>query len=361
MNPVDSEKQIHRANMQRIDQQKSSIQCFIPFQFLKRRKAHTLPGDDDQGQEQIANPQGRHAVSENNAARSALRRYIFLWASEPEMVSFLNEEWNRNHYNRIHIYRDRDRKLVYVPQKIMLAFMKTLADIELNFELTPTLTDLRKGEPVRFRNNAFEGRVLYVIDSRRTSKGNVVTVAFDLVKDSLQIKVYDVHDEDIIHLDDAFTKYAKNNDLIKRNQNLLLPILSRRINHKEDDKSRLQDAHTLDNIFVTRFRHFDEAEKASYRRFLAQILVCACLRHDDESVSTYTRLVLTELEAIDHHGESKAATDVRARIHAALFLATGEPKYRGMARDYVRDHNPKSEPLKTLVRLISKRKARESV
>ena len=52
---------------------------------------------------------------------------------------------------------------------------------------------------------------------------------------------------------------------------------------------------------------------------------------------------------------------MRARIHAVLFLATADPAYRAMARDYVRTHAPKSDKLRTLVKLISKREALKSV
>ena len=75
----------------------------------------------------------------------------------------------------------------------------------------------------------------------------------------------------------------------------------------------------------------------------------------------YTEQLLSELSEINRLSESKAATDVRARIHAVLFLATADPAYRAMARDYVRTHAPKSDKLRTLVKLISKREALKSV
>ena len=175
------------------------------------------------------------------------------------------------------------------------------------------------------------------------------------------MRVYDVRDEDIIHLDDEYQKYAKNNELIKRNQTQLLSIMSRRINRKETEETRMADALTLNTMYATRFRHFDETEKAANRHFLAQMLLCACLRRDKDGQEEYTELLLSELSEINKLSESKAATDVRARIHAVLFIATGDPAYRGMARDYIRNHAPKSDKLKTLVRLISKRSALKTI
>ncbi len=345
--PEDSEKQLFQAFEKRIANNQPICQTFIPYQFLQRRTSQKFSD--------------KELVSSNNIVRSALRRYIFVQAEESMLVAFLAEDWNMMHHNRIQFLRNRDNQAVFVPNEPMNAFMEMLADRNLDFELTPAFENLQKGDPIRFRNNAFEGRTFYVIDSRSSSKGNVVTVGVDLVSHALQIHVYDVHDEDIIYLNEATKSSAKNNDLIKRNSAILLAILSRRINMKEDEASRLKDAHDLDAIFMSRFRHFEKNQHAAYRRFLAQILVCACLRHDSESKETYTSHLLAQLSEINTLPESKAATDVRARIHAALFLATGKPEYRAAARDYVRDHNPKSESLQALIRLISKREALKSI
>ncbi len=345
--PEDSEKQLFRAFEERIANNRPICQTFIPYQYLQRRIAQKASD--------------KELTSSNNIIRSALRRYIFALADESMLVAFLAEGWNMMHHNRIQFFRNHDGQNAYVLPGAMNAFMTMLADKHLDFDLVPAFENLQKGEPIRFRNNTFEGRTFYVIESRSTNRGNVVTVGVDLVSSALQIKVYDVHSEDIIYLNEATSTKAKNSDLIKRNSAILLSILARRINKKEDKASRLKDAHDLDAMFISRFRHFDENQQAAHRRFLAQVLVCACLRHDPESKETYTSHLLAQLSEINTLPESKAATDVRARIHAALFLATGIPEYRAAARDYVRKHNPKSESLQTLIRLISKREALKNI
>lgn len=373
--PKDAEEQLRREAIRRADAGQEVFQSFVPAQFLMRRVSSGLQHDEplfqqqpsstealsDDGFRPIEDPWNPTSVRQNNEIRAALWRYVFIFGRVSEIDTFLSEDWNKLHYNRIRFFLDRQGEKVYVRQKVMKEFIQMLADKRLSFELAPAVGDLRQGEPVRFRNNAFEGRTVYVVESRRTQKGHVLTVEMDLIGNVLRMKVYNVRDEDIIRMDDDLTKYARTNDLIKRNQQQLLAILARRINRKETEDSRMHDVLKLDTIYAMRFRHFDVDETAAHRRYLAQILICACLRHDADGRAEYTALVLAELAEINQQSESKAATDVRARMHAALFLATGEPEYRTLARNYVREHQPKSEPLRTLIRLISKRPALKNI
>ena len=360
--PKDSEEQLRRENVKRDDAGLSVFKCVVPAQLLKRRVSREWAGEQDDDSLDITDPRNRQAVRQNNEIRSALRRYIFLFGRESEIVKFLDGDWNKYHHNRIQFFYDSERKRSFVAQKTMDEFVKMLADKRLSFELSPALDNLRKGEPIRFRNNVFAGKTAYVVESRHTKNGHVVTVELDLIGNTLRMKVHNVRGEDIIHLDDGeHTKYAKNNELIKSNQKKLLAILRRRINKKETEESRMDDMLTLNTIYATRFRCFEEAETVAYRHFIAQMLICVCLLHDQDEITAYTDKVMAELAEINKQSESKAATDVRARLHAALFLATGKPEYRAHARAYIRDHQPKSDNLKSLVRLISKRQALKAV
>lgn len=362
--PKDSEEQLRRENIRRNDTGEPVLKYVVPTQLLKRRVSHELPeeqGDAGRDTPDMSDPRSRQLVRQNNEIRSALRRYIFIFGRESEIERFLSSDWNRYHHNRIQFFYDSERKRSYVAQRTMDEFVRMLADKRLSFELSPALDNLRTGEPIRFRNNAFAGRTAYVVDSRRTRNGNVVTVELDLIGNRLRLKVHHVRDEDIIFLDGERTRYAKNNELIKSHQRKLLAILRRRVNRKETEASRMDDQLTLNTIYATRFRRFDESETVAYRHFIAQILICVSLLHDHDEMAAYTAKAMAELEAIGRQSESKAATDVRSRLHIALFLATGKPEYRALARTYVREHQPKSDHLRSLVRLISKRHALKSI
>lgn len=366
--PKDSEEQLRRENVKRDSLGATVFNFVVPAQLLKRRVSQQAPQeyademlDDSNARTDITSPTSRAAVAQNNETRSALRRYLFIYGCEAEIDIFLSGAWNKLHHNRIQFFYDRERKRSFVPQQAMDDFVKMLADKRLDFELTPSCGTLEKGEPIQFRNNMFAGQTVRVVDSKRTAGGNVLTVELDLIGNTLRLQVQNVRDEDIIPLEEGRTKYAKNNELIKCNQKHLLAILSRRINKKETEQTRVNDMLILNTMYATRFRHFDENEVVAYRHFIAQMLICACLRHDKDGITTYTDKALSELSEINKQSESKAATDVRARLHSALFLSTKIPDFRTKARDYIRDRQPKSEMLKRLVRLISKRQALNSL
>ena len=305
--PKDAEVQLRRENLRREDCGKAAFQFVVPSQLLKQQISHELPGDepsvnddsplayrDGDGAVVIDNPNSRPTVRRNNELRSALRRYIFIYGGVSELNKFLSDDWNKHHYNQIQFFCDRSRSgksHPYVSRKVMAEFVRVLADRRLSFELSPSIDVLRKGEPVRFRNHYFEGRTVYVVESRRTKKGNVLTVELDLVKNALKMRVYDVRDE---------------------------AIMGRRFNRKETEDTRMDASLTLNTMYATRFRHFEASERAAYRHFLAQMLLCACLRHDADGRTEYTEQLLAELSEINRLSESKAATDVRARIHATL-------------------------------------------
>lgn len=120
------------------------------------------------------------------------------------------------------------------------------------------------------------------------------------------------------------TDFCGLNNLVKRNQQQLLDIMSRRNNKAETEDSRMADSLTLNTMYASRFHQFACTEVAVYRPFLAQMLTCACLLHDLDGQAEYTerlRLELTEMRKL-----SDTDNDVCAQIHAALSLATGNPE-----------------------------------
>ena len=84
------------------------------------------------------------------------------------------------------------------------------------------------------------------------------------------------------------------------------------------------------------------------------MLICARLLRDHVGQSELTQAALAELDAINAKPTAKAATDVRAYLHVALCIATGQPSYRDAAKEYVREYQPKSQALRRFVKLIRK-------
>ena len=133
-------------------------------------------------------------------------------------------------------------------------------------------------------------------------------------------------------------------------QRRLLAILFRRVTGRQTEEQQVKDRETLDSIYLYRYHRIDQP--AARRHHLALILICAHLRKDKQGDSELTAAALSELEAINAGRSDKAATDVRAYLHSALYLSTGDVTYREAAKAYIRDHQPKSQSLRNLVKLI---------
>ena len=86
------------------------------------------------------------------------------------------------------------------------------------------------------------------------------------------------------------------------------------------------------------------------RHYLALMLICARLMGDEKALQQYVGLVDAELGDLSRLRESKAATDSRAWLHIAMFIATGKPHFRNQAKAYIRQYNPKSTYLQQFVK-----------
>jgi flagellar biosynthesis GTPase FlhF len=234
--------------------------------------------------------------------------------------------------------------------------MQACADERLDFELFPSLDEVEVGEEVRLLATPFAGHQVTILEKRRTKTGVRLTVDVQLSNTPIKVRLYDIRDEDLQYDRVSERKQqSRDSKLVTRFQRDLIDILSRRINDKETPESRRADAATLDNIFL--YRNYRFTSDPLRRRFLAMMLICAHQRHDDEATAALLRSAQEELALLDARPESRAATDVRAYLHLALYLATADPQYRAAAKQYVRDRSPKSDDLRRLLSLLCRREA----
>ena len=343
--PKDAERGLQRENMQRTAEGHQPYDIFVPYQFLRSHLPDALPTAKTQQTD------GEHS----NQIRAALHRYVFVRADEDELAASLRQPWNQVEH-RLQFFHDRQHQRVSVPADEMDLFMQACADERLKFEVFPSVDEVESGEEVVLTATPFRGRTARIVSRQHTTKGTRLTVEVELFGSTVSLRMYDVHDEDL-HYNTIDTRRQRSQDskLVTQFLRTLLDILSRRINDKETPESRKADAASLDHIH--HFRHHPITSDVLHRRFLAVMLICAHLRHDAFATQDLTAEVTRELDAINAQSESRAATDVRAYLHLALYLATGIPQYRAAAKQYVRDHAPHSEDLRRLLSLLCRREA----
>ena len=344
-NPKDTELKLQLENNGRTAKHLPPFRFFVPYQFLRRHQPDSKTSAID------STATGEHS----NQIRAALHRYIFVLAAEDDLADTLRHPWNQTEH-RLQFFHDRQGQRVTIPSDEMDRFMQACADERLSFELFPAVDEVEVGEEVRLIATPFSGRNVKILEKRHTRAGTRLTVEVQLFNAPVAVRLYNIKDEDLQYDKvDARKQQSRDSKLVTGFQRQLIDILSRRINDKETPESRLADAATLDHIY-----HFHGHQFTSdplRRRFLAMMLICAHLRHDTEATAELIDIVEHELNTINTQSESHAATDVRAYLHLALYLATGNPQFRTAAKQYVRDNGPKSEDLRRLLSLLCRREA----
>ena len=352
LSPQQTESRLQSENAVRIanGDRRGTLQYFIPYLFLKRRQGKE---GHQQANGMPSIPLGPEQVKTNNETRAALRRYIFLRAHEEELNTLLNSDWNRWSDNRLQCYYDHNHRKVTIPERMMEKFIDACCDLQLRFELVPSLEGLSTDEEVLLNATPFRGERARVLSITHTAQGPRLTLGLRIFSGAMVLRLDDIGENDIVrHPDESL----RNDDshLIDNIQRRILAILERRVYGKLSDEERAHDRETLDNLFNYRYHHF--ARPSTSRHHLALMLLCAHLRKDKSSEPELTAAALSELESINKGRSDKAATDVRAYLHCALYLSTGDVSFREEAKAYIRDHGPKSQPLRRLVKLIRKKR-----
>jgi hypothetical protein len=208
-----------------------------------------------------------------------------------------------------------------------------------------SLTNLKKGDEISLAGTPFAGEDdehrKCIIQSVTRKKGGRVELRVEMT-------LFNVRFPNLtITLEDGGAS-KKASDMVYDAQQKLLAIFRRKTNNKETEATRQQDGKTLQAIFDNRAIALPAG--AMSRHYLALMLICARMLNDAKALQQYIGLVNAELSDLSRLRESKAATDSRAWLHIAMFIATGKPHWRNQAKAYIRQYNPKSTYLQQFVK-----------
>lgn len=292
----------------------------------------------------------REKIEEKMSLRSALHRYIFVQGDEKGLRSLIRG-WNSASDDKMFFLHDSSRKNAKISPSDMQKLMKACSDDEITFELPVTAQDIQPGKDFTLANTPFESKdTKYKVVSVKRKKGGVVQLQIELTLFNITFrKLFVTYTET--------TDDGRNASLVSSFQKKLLDILKRKVNNKETTVSKYEDEKTLRNIFE--YRNMMMPDGAMKRHFIALMLICAQLMRDEKGKENLLQEAQKELSELSRQRESKAATDTRAYLHIALYMATKDPSYREQARAYVRNHDPKSPFLRQFITTSSKREARK--
>ena len=295
----------------------------------------------------LPNESGGTAADSQFSLRAALRRYDFVRipksVSEQQFVATVSE-WSRSSVSSILFLRNGDQTNAKVSNG-QLNRMRACCDAVLIKPENLSLRDLKKGDEISLVGTPFDAEG---DEHRRCIIQSVTRKRGGRVELKVEMTLFNVRFPNLtITLEDGGAS-KKASDLVYDAQQKLLAIFRRKTNNKETEATRKQDEKTLQTIFENRSIVLPEG--AMSRHYLALMLICARMMNDEKALQQYTALVNAELNDLSRIRESKAATDSRAWLHIAMFIATGKPHWRNQAKAYIKNYNPKSTYLQQFVK-----------
>jgi len=317
-------------NAHRLSDGKAIIEPFYPYDFLKdcplkdRAEASASIGDD-------------------------FVNFVFLKTTAADIDGLVNDERNKMSVCRLKHYLDTDGSFATVPNGMMEDFVQACENYRGRFEVTPPLRSIEATDKVRIKSGAFAGHEALVTRVQLSRKAIHLDLAIQLVKKVMIIRMRNV-DKSQVDILSREAGDAIRADFVEYTQNHLITILRHRMKRMDDMEVNQRDVEMLTRLY--RYRFHEVKNGAARVHFLALMLICAhlCRYVDDEN--QLREKALEELAEINRRSESKAATDTRTYLWIALYISTHDPRYRDAAKQYVRDHQPKSAKLRSLVSLI---------
>lgn len=316
------------------------IESFFPGEFLRGRRTSTqevTPAERDR--DEIAPP----------PVSADFQHLVFLKSTRSELNEFVHDKWNTDFRARLMYYLDPEGKPATVSDQVMQDFFESCLQYRGRFELCPSIEGIEKMDKVEILSGPFAGYRAAVVEVHH-AKGEIhLRLALELVAGVMNIEMRDVTPSQVVILDREKTDLIRT-DFIKYTQNHLLPILYRRMKRTGDEPSRRRDAAMLSRLY--HYRHHQVENESARLHFLALMLICAHLIRDEKGEAQLQAQTLQALAAIDARGEALAATDTRTYLWIALYIATGDARYRDAAKQYVQQHHPKSDKLTKFVAII---------
>lgn len=282
--------------------------------------------------------------------RMALRNYVFVQCEERPMMERVMT-WNTLYDDKAFFLRDGNKQLAKISNADMLQLISVCSEDNFNTSQFVSLHELEVDQVTSLAGTPFEREdTQYKVLEVRPHKGGLVDLRieltlFNVTFNDLWVTVRNVDDS------------RENGHLVYDMQRYLLDIFRRRVNRKETDLTRYEDQKKLQAIYAK--RNIIMPDGPMKRHYLALMLICSHLLNEQEGIEHFKHEVLNTLSDIARVRESKAATDSRAYLHIAMYIATGNPDYRNMAKDYMQKYNPKSASLRSFITTSCKHQARK--
>lgn len=325
------------------------LRYFIPSQLLERQPIAL--GDDDYCETDSRDDKRNLRANANNEIRRALRRYVFLCASEKEIEQMLRADWNQGHLRLCH-YKDACGNNASIDDGLMRRFINVCIDQRERFDVSPHVKRLAKGTTVIIRRGVFRDMPAEVYDISHTTDGVRMTLSVEFFGGTQDIRLYNKCLDDIEFEEQQDTGFAVSADFVERIEHQLLEIMQRKLSKgKAANPARQQaDMRRLNELFLYHTMRIDNELLAA--RYDALMLVCAALRQDSDARSMFNARVKQHVNAFKPQTERSQFRLALLEAYIALFVSTRDNDYRQQAKELARDFLPDDHPLHGLLKCI---------
>lgn len=353
-------KWLDAENVKRLEGDSAAIEPFYPYDYLRGRQATTIEEPfTETARKMLEKQYGRkHKLPTARTVAAETQNdfldIVFLRGYKADIDSLVNDEWNKAFRVQLHYLLDpATKREAKVSERAMDQFYANCVKYRGRFEISPPISDIESKDRVEIKKGLFSGNEAYVVKVRHSRGELHLDLAVQLVSGVMNITMTDVKPHEVVLLDrDAVGAIRK--DFIEYTQGKLLTVFEHRVKTVNDAQTRYKDLTTLNRLY--RYHSYEVEGQVAKTHFKALMLICAHLRKDPPSEEALREECLSLLAFINSKSASKASTDTRTWLWIALYISTAAPAYRDAAKQYIRDHQPKSKQLCRFVRLMCKGK-----
>ena len=327
--------QLSQLNEQRAANDMEALVYFIPHQYIREA---TYKKENDKAYNK--------KVKENNTLRSSLHYYLFIKATEPDILALIGGEWNHTSRQYLSLCRTKSGKPLWATAKEMDSLIEMMSEYREMFNLEPSPDGFHVADKVMLKAKVFKGYEFYVTKVRKKEQGVSLTLELPIFNGRLILKTQNVDVEEQ-HLPMKIQEWLSP-DYVKKVDQALTRIVRHRYGRRKSNDNSLQteaDSQILHDLQFLSYMEFDDSQIHNHVKTL--LLLHAVLRKDRHSTEHYIPVVQRMITNPD-----KPENDEEAFMMAVLYMATHDVNYRDAAKQYEQLHKTLSEPLSLLMPVI---------
>ena len=258
------------------------FEYFIPFADLRQKPADRHSDSDDEYK-------SYDAVLDERALRNDLHHFIFICATQEQVLSILDAPWIKMLQNRLYAYRDEKGVPFEISNSDLERFKTILKRFDFQIINGDPSEDVQTGDEVIVTSGPMAGSEGKVKEIHERDGQILLTIELPMFMNRMRIAVPDINIADV-RLKGEKAQQLLQDPVIGRFEDELIELLchlhgkkgSRQLN--QEDQKQLRFLYQYSDIVF-------EDNPVDQAKFAALMLICVYLMNDKEEVTRRTKEV----------------------------------------------------------------------